>query len=192
MRKWKKRIIEGTIILLAVGLLGYRFWPRSMERLLPAPREEANQVSCYLDVGQYEEGLPSSRRRYEIKTEDRTEIQELLNILDSTSYQASFRNLLPWERGSLHSGRDYDGRLLSLTVSFAGDSQAYSHWLFLGSNTMSADSRQIYPVHKEIFGQLADYIHTHGTMLPHAGSALVKSLSDGITWGMQIWAMCPG
>lgn len=129
MGKWKKWIIGGTIILLAVGLLGYRFWPRSMERLLPAHREEANYVSCYLDVGQYEEGLPSSRR-YEIKTNDRTQIQELLNILDSTSYQTSFRNLLPWERGSLHSGRDYDGRLLSLTISFAGDSQAYSHWLF--------------------------------------------------------------
>lgn len=190
----RKMILWGAVAFLAVALIAWRLWPLPLGRLLSARAEEVTEASCYLSVSQYEEGLPNFLS-YELTAREPEEIQALLEILDASRYRADFRNLFPWTWGSLQSGRDYDGRVLELTLFFgdrSGQDLKYDFLTCFGSDTMRLGDWRIHPTDKEMFGRLADYVQTHGRRMPYTGSEIVGELSIGITWGMQIWAMSEG
>ena len=95
--------------------------------------------------------------------------KEILDILNTSGYRPSLRNLLPWTEGALASGNDYDGRSVILSF-YVMDEQTRRDFSiqFLGRSQVSistGDSWGVYyATNPETLTALVEYIHTHGKM----------------------------
>lgn len=159
----KKLLIRGLILVLVVGILCWRLWPRSMDSFMDWPSREANRVSAYLDMGVMENG-EYIHRKYSLKAKNQEEAQALLEILRKGRYQVSFTNLLPWTWGSLSSGYGFDGRMVDVYAFCDGEEPKAASMIFYGSDKASVEGRRINFLGNEMFDELAEYIQTHGYM----------------------------
>ncbi len=166
MKKGNKRkiVIWCVITALAVGLAGWRLWPRSIDSFMPRPSREAVRVHCALSVFGTVNGQ-SVNRSYNLTAEGERESRDLMNILRRGKYQASFSNLMPWTWGSMSSGYSYDCRTINMVVMFddAGRVPAVS-MTFFGNDKASVGGRQIDPIGNGTFDELAEYIIAQGEL----------------------------
>ena len=167
----KKRYIALIVFaVLVVALFTWRLWPRDLSSLLP---EDAYAFTGFdaLATDIVYTGSSADFRTFRLEDGAQTDgvIADLLDILKTSDYRPSFRNLLPWGRGSLVSGNDYDGR--SATVHFyivQDQTPRYFYVQFFGRSQVaiaSGDDWGIYhATNPETLSALVEYIHTHGKM----------------------------
>lgn len=101
----KKKLIIAIVILAAAALL-WRLWPHSFSHFI----SEGSSVTA-LSVGVLLPGVEESKPvvdsyTMEIPDPQSSELKAILEILATSRYRQDFRNLLPWESGSISSGKD--------------------------------------------------------------------------------------
>ena len=162
----KRYIVLIVFILLVAGLLTWRLWPRSLASLLPDDAYSFTSVSASAMADVFEGGYPTFRH-FRLEDDEQTAANELLDILKTSDYRPSLRNLLPWTTGSLVSGNDYDGRSVMLHFFFVdGQSPRSFAVQFLGRSLVSISSEDGWSVYHatnpETLTALVEYIQTHG------------------------------
>ena len=161
----KRYIVLLVFILLVAGLLAWRLWPQSLVSILPDDAESFPNVYATAMVSALENSTPDLLN-YRLEDGEQA-VQELLDILNTSDYRPAFRNLLPWTKGALSSGSDYDGRsvILSFYVS-EGQSRRDFTIQFLGRSQVSISTEGSWGVYHatnpETLTALVEYIQTHG------------------------------
>ena len=95
-------------------------------------------------------------------------LEEIMEILATSSYRQDFRNLLLWDLDYVDADKNYDGR--TVTVSFYMNNQMdkYVQIQFLSSSIIVVSSggetgfRVYHPTNHQTIDQLSEYIQTHG------------------------------
>ena len=175
----KKMIIWSAIALLAVGLAGWRLWPRSFDSFLDRPSREAVKADCHLTFFDFEDGY-AVNRSYELEAEDERESRNLLNILRRGQYQASFADLLPWDSYPTSTG---NGKMVHVFFLYPGEQEAGLVDLYGGftsGNYVSVNGRRANLIGDEVFNELVDYIREKGTEPPPTPSDVAGRLARGI------------
>ena len=167
----KKRYLALIVFaVLVVALFTWRLWPRELSSLLP---EDAYAFTGFdaLATDIVYTGSSADFRTFRLEDGAQTDgvVADLLDILKTSDYRPSFRNLLPWTDGSVVGGNDYDGR--SATVHFyivQDQTPRYFYVQFFGRSQVviaSGDDWGIYhATNPETLSALVEYIHTHGKM----------------------------
>ena len=167
----KKRYIALIVFaVLVVALFTWRLCPRDLSSLLP---EDAYAFTCLdaLATDIVYTGSSADFRTFRLEDGAQTDgvVADLLDILKTSDYRPSFRNLLPWTDGSMISGNDYDGR--SATVHFyivQDQTPRYFYVQFFGRSQVAISSGDDWGVYHatnpETLTALVEYIHTHGKM----------------------------
>ena len=164
----KKRIVIGIVIALVLGVLLWRFIPRSSGAVIPVDENNVTSFAAISMVGRNLAGEPDFSI-YRIDSADATEenIQDFLKILKTSQYQPDFRNLLPWGGDSVSSDKNYDSR--TVTVQFAcGDDYldiTFHSPTLITINTKDTSGFRIYhPTNKNTITKLVEYLETHGIL----------------------------
>ena len=152
-------------ILLVVGLLTWRLWPQSLSFILPDDADSFPNVSAVATVNVFEVGQVDFLH-YKLEDEGSYAAKDLMDILNTSGYRPSFRNLLPWNDGSLVSGNDYDGRSVNLDFYLADGQNFQSVSVhFLGRSLVSiyANGRSgvYHATNPDTLTTLVEYIQTH-------------------------------
>ena len=162
----KRYIVLLVFVLLVVGLLTWRLWPRSLANLLPKDAYSFPNVFASAMVDVYEVGQVDFLH-YRLDDQETTAAKELLDILNTSGYRPAFRNLLPWTEGALASGSDFDGRSVILHFYvIAGQTRRDFSVQFLGRSQVSISTEDSWGVYHatnpETLTALVEYIQTHG------------------------------
>ena len=164
----KKRIVIGIVIALVVVVLLWRFIPRSAETVISVEESAVSSFAAIASVGGIRGGEPYFEF-YRIDSADATSenIQEILDILDSSHYQPDFRNLLPWDIDSVSADRNYDSR--TVTMQFACDDDYlditfHSPTMITVQTKDSSGFRIYHPTNKNTITKLVEYLETNGTL----------------------------
>ena len=166
----KRYIVLLVFILLVAGLLAWRLWPQSLVSILPDDAYAFTGFDAIATDIVY--GVsPSSLRTYRLEDGEQTDgvIADLLDILKTSDYRPSFRNLLPWGKGSLVSGNDYDGRSATVHFYIVEDQTPRSFYVqFMGRSLVAISTEDGWGVYHatnpETLTALVEYIQTHGEM----------------------------
>ena len=173
MKKLIGRIITALILILIVGLLVWRFWPRSSSAIIPMDESAITDYSATAMVGRFENGQ-SYTDTYRVDNVDSKpgDPGALLKILASSGYRPDFRNLLPWGIDSVSADRNY-GNQTVLLYFYAHNSEEVIiiHFLspsIIAVNTNNESGMRIYhPANRETLHILAEYLQDNGyTPLP--------------------------
>lgn len=162
----KRYIVLIVIALLIAGLFTWRLWPQSLVSILPDDAYSFTSVSASAMADVIVSGYPDFRH-FRLEDKEQTAANELLDILKTSDYRPDFRNLLPWGKGSLVSGNDYDGRSVNISFYFVdGQTPRYFHVNFMGRSLVSIFSEDVWSVYHatnpETLSALVEYIQTHG------------------------------
>ena len=162
----KKRYIALIVFaVLVVALFTWRLWPQSLSSILPDDANNFSNVYAAAEETVFESGYPNFLH-YRLEDGEQA-VKEILDILNTSGYRPSLRNLLPWTEGALASGSDYDGRTVILSF-YVMDEQTRRDFSiqFLGRSQVSistGDSWGVYyATNPETLTALMEYIHTHG------------------------------
>lgn len=162
----KKRIIIGIVIALVLGVLLWRFIPRSADSLIPIEKSDVTSFAAISMTGRNLLGEPTFRI-YRIDSNDATpqHIGDILDILKTASYQPDFRNLIPWGMDSVSADKNYDSRTVTvqfacgddyLDITFQSPTQMYIQ-------TKDASGFRIYhPTNKQVITKLVEYLEANG------------------------------
>ena len=167
----KRRIgltIAILVIVLIVGLLGWRFWPQSASNVMPVSKDNITSFSAY---GLLNNGELGHCDFYSLNSPVPLcdEPEEVLEILFTSKYQQDFRNLLPWGVDGVSADKNYDGNLLGVDLYFQ-DKQGYIEFQFLSNSivvvrTSEQPNMRIYhPTNSTTFDKLVEYLQTHGVL----------------------------
>lgn len=168
----KKRIgymIAALIVALFAGLLLWRFLPRSCAHMMSVDESAftgfSSQAMIYhFDLGStytdmyYIEHIPRQEAAY----------GEIMEILATSRYRPDFRNLLPWNLSSLSSGKNYDGRTVSMVFSAVSQEEQFVSIRFLSSTIVQihignkSGFRIYHPTNRETFDKVVEFLQTNG------------------------------
>ena len=164
----KKRIIIGVVIALVLGVLLWRFIPRSASTVIPVDKSDVTSFAAISMVGRNLLGEPNFSI-YRIDSADATtqNIHDFLEILKTSRYQPDFRNLLPWGMDSISADRNYDSR--TITMQFAcGDDYLditfHSPTIITISTKNESGFRIYHPTNKDTITKLVEYLEANGTL----------------------------
>lgn len=168
MKKHIGKIITAVILLLIVGLLIWRFWPRSSSAIIAMDESAITDYSATAMVGRFEGGQ-SYTDTYRVDNVDSKpgDPGALLEILATSGYRPDFRNLLPWGIDSVSSDRNYDSRTVLLSFYAHNLEEEISiHFLspsIIAVNTNNESGMCIYhPANRETLDALVTYIQENG------------------------------
>lgn len=169
MKKRIGLIIAIIVAVLLVGLLIWRFWPRSFSNLLGVDENAIASCSAYAMVGRFEDG-ESFTDTYSLndKESDKKVYQDLVKILATSDYQQDFRNLLPWGIDSVSADKNYDGQLITVSFFTEGAEKEYFGIKFMSSSivvvyTAEHPGMRIYhPTNQKTMQELIEYIKSLG------------------------------
>ena len=164
----KKRIVISIVIVLVLGILLWRFIPRSATAVIPVNEDDVTSFAAISMVGRNLLGEPNfSIYRIDSANATQENIQEILEILKTSRYQPDFRNLIPWGIDSVSADRNYDNR--TVTMQFAcGDDYldvTFHSPTLITINTKDTSGFRIYhPTNKDTITKLVEYLEAHGTL----------------------------
>ncbi len=162
----KKRILFAAIIVIVVGVIGWRFWPCAATALGVPKAEPVIVLSAYGMISEFENGQ-TSHVYYRMETQETPQIQEVLGILNTSHYRQDFRNLWPCGTDSVGSDKNYDSRTVSVDL-LMGD--AYFKMQFMSPSIVAVSSsewsgyRIYHPTNRQTMDALIEYLQTHGTI----------------------------
>lgn len=164
----KKRIIIGIVIALVLGVLLWRYIPRSANTVIPVEENEVTSFAAISTVGRNLLGEPNfSIYRIDSVNATTQNIHDFLEILKTSRYQPDFRNFLSWAIDSISADRNYDNR--TVTMQFAcGDDYLdvtfHSPTMITISAKGDSGFRIYHPTDKETITKLVEYLETNGTL----------------------------
>ncbi len=164
----KRYIVLIVVAVLVAALFTWRLWPQSLLSLLPEDAYAFTGFDALATDIVYETGS-SNFRTYRLEDGEQTDgvVAELLDILKTSDYRPSFRNLLPWTRGTMKSGNDYDGRSATVHFYIVEDQTPRSFYVqFMGRSQVAISSGDRWGIYHatnpETLSALVEYIQTHG------------------------------
>ena len=164
----KKRLLSIAAALLIIALMGWRFWPRSIDKVISTSTESVNSMACSATVSGVEDG-DLFMDTYSMRSEDLVDadMEALLNILSSAKYRPDFRNLLPWDITSVDSGGTNDGKSANLALVWGNSEDEHCYMMFHSGSVVAVDVGSggyfiYHPTDRAVLDKLVDYIQEHG------------------------------
>ena len=164
----KKKYVSIAVALLIIALLGWRLWPRPIDKVISTSPESVNSMACSATVSGVEDG-DLFMDTYSIQSEDLADadMEALLNILSSSNYRPDFRNLLPWNITSVDSGGTNDGKSANLALVWGNSEDEHCYMMFHSGSVVAVDVGSggyliYHPTDRAVLDNLVDYIREHG------------------------------
>ncbi len=164
----KTTVIVVTIAAIVACLLAWRFWPHSFSAVLSDTDAFASLSASASEGGNETVGSISMPYIdfYTINSAQASGkmIDELLEILKSTSYTQDFRNLLPWGIDSVENDKSYDGRVVVLSFRTRDNKSVSITALCPNVLTINdGDGTKVFhPTDSKMFDRLFSYIQENG------------------------------
>lgn len=169
MKKRIRLIIMIIVSVLTICLIIWRFWPQSFTKVTSVDKNSIVRVSVHAMFNEFENGQTNiDTYRIDDMDQQMNTLEEIMEILATSSYRQDFRNLLLWDLDYVDADKNYDGR--TVTVSFYMNNQMdkYVQIQFLSSSIIVVSSgsetgfRVYHPTNHQTIDQLSEYIQTHG------------------------------
>lgn len=165
----KSVAITSIVAIIVICLLIWRVWPNSSTSIIPVDKNAITSFSSTVMINRIENGQ-SVTDVYSIhKTEPPFEGPEhILDILETSSYQQDFRNLLPWSVDSVGADKSYDGRNAVLVYSIGNQKNEWVEINYLSSGVIvvfvggEGGYRIYHPTNTQTFDDLVAYYETYG------------------------------
>ena len=164
----KKKIVPIVVVLLIIALLGWRLWPRPIDKIISTSTDSINSMACSATVSGVEDG-DLFMDTYSIQSENLTDadIEALMEILNSTKYRPDLRNLLPWDITSVDSGGTNDGKSANLALVWGKSEAEHCYMMFHSGSVVAVDVGSggyliYHPTERAVLDKLVDYIQEHG------------------------------
>ena len=164
----KKKIVPIVVVLLIIALLGWRLWPRPIDKIISTSTDSINSMACSATVSGVEDG-DLFMDTYSIQSENLTDadIEALMEILNSTKYRPDLRNLLPWDITSVDSGGTNDGKSANLALVWGKSEAEHCYMMFHSGSVVAIDVGSggyliYHPTERAVLDKLVDYIQEHG------------------------------
>lgn len=155
----KKRIFLICISLLFVALIVWRLWLLKFTDIVPCDIETYDMVSIRT--------LYHGNEEYVIDEMDSDTEDAIMELLNTSSYRQSFRNLWPRGVSGVFSDRYYDGNEVDIHFYY-NDGKEYCWIHFTGSHIVSVicseDPGQhiFYTTNQEMMYELIGYVKQNG------------------------------
>lgn len=163
----KKRLFIIVVILL-VGLSIWRFWPHSFTNVISVDETSIVDFSAVAVVNGFENGKHQNEIYHIDAFQSNSSIlKDAINLLEASSYQKDYRNLLPWSVNSVDSDKNYDDYTIDLLFSFGYGVDEYISVKFLSSSIIvvsigGESGFHIYhPTNNQTIHELLEYIKLH-------------------------------
>ena len=164
----KKSVLSIAAALLIITLIGWRLWPRPIDKVISTSPEAVNSMACSATVSGVENG-DLFMDTYSIQSEALADadMEALLNILSSANYRPDFRNLLPWDITSVDSGGTNDGKSANLALVWGNSEAEHCYMMFHSVSVVAVDVGSggyliYHPTERAVLDKLVDYIQEHG------------------------------
>lgn len=167
----KKRIITIAVLVVIALIVAWRFWPRSLAKLVPDNIGEAEYYSAYTSVS----GIKGTRPNIDTWLLDnipQDEFMEIMELLETSGYRSDFRNLLPWGISYVESDKNYDGRFANIHIGFKEENEnvKFVGISFFSSSQVSISgvsrlgSRIYHPTNSATLDYLVGYLQANGEL----------------------------
>lgn len=165
MKKKAGKIIVLVMVLLAVASLVYTRWPVSLEKLIDTDPASVKDLTAYSVVAGAEDGAPyihTTMLPYQAQEENEAHFTTVMELLQSTDYRPSFRNLLPWPQ-YIENLNDYDGTSVWVQLIFGEEN---CRILFYGNYVGIERERGGFTIYRAadstVRTKLLEYVAEHG------------------------------
>lgn len=169
MKKRIRMFIMIILIALAIYLVIWRFWPNSFSNTISVNENSIDSVSVHAMVNHF--GIEQDTIDTYLIGENEQQIntlEEIIEILTTSSYRQDFRNLLPWDLDYVDADKNYDGRTVTVSFYMGNQKDEYVQIQFLSSSIIVVSSgdktgfRIYHPTNKKTIDQLVEYLQTYG------------------------------
>ena len=165
MKKKVGKIIVLVVALLAVAALVYTRWPVSLEKLIDTDPASVKDLTAYSVVAGAEDGAPyihTTMLPYQRQEANAAHFTTVMELLQSTDYRPSLRNLLPWPQ-YIESINDYDGTSVWVQLIFGEEN---CRILFYGNYVGIERERGGFALYRAadstVRTKLLEYVAEHG------------------------------
>ena len=157
------------LIALAIYLVIWRFWPNSFSNTISVNKNSIDSVSVYAMVNHF--GIEQDTIDTYLIGENEQQVntlEEIIEILATSSYRQDFRNLLLWDLDYVDADKNYDGRTVTVSFYVGNQKNEYVQIQFLSSSIIVVSSgdktgfRIYHPTNKKTIDQLVEYLQTYG------------------------------
>lgn len=160
-----------TIIAIVVCLLLWRLWPHTLSSLMSLDEDSVTSFWAQATVRHFEDEQSYSDTYYriDIAQPENSDLEEILEILNTSNYQQDYRNLLPGDVDTVHPDKNYDGNTVQLRYVWGDEPDEYVSIRFLSSSIITvfvggeSGFRIYHPTNHETIYHLVEYLQTHGT-----------------------------
>ena len=169
MKKRIRMFIMIILIALAVYLVIWRFWPNSFSNTISVNENSIDRVSIHAMVNHFGMGQDTiDTYLIDDLNQPINMLEEIIDILTTSSYRQDFRNLLPWDLDHVDADKNQDGRIVSVSFYMGNDKDEYAQIQFLSSSIIVVSSggetgfRVYHPTSPKTIDQLVEYLQTYG------------------------------
>lgn len=170
----KKRIglvVIITLITIAVCFLSWRLWPHTLSSLVSLDEDSVTSFWAQATIRSFEneQSYNDTSYRIDIAQPQNSNLGEILEILNTSSYQQDYRNLLPGDVDTVHPDKNYDGNIVRLRYVWGNEPDEFVAISFLSSSIITvfvggeSEFRIYHPTNHETMYNLIEYLKTHGT-----------------------------
>lgn len=159
------------LVLIPIALLigVWRFWPQSFSDLITVDETSIISFSVHGMLDRLENGQPVIDMYHIDDTDQQNNTpDEIIEILETSSYRQDFRNLLPWGMDYVDADKNYDGRTVTVSFYIGNQKDEYIQIQFLSSSIIAVFGGGksgfcvYHPTNHETIDQLVEYLQTHG------------------------------
>ena len=168
MRVGTKKCIALLLAILLLCMLIWRLTPHTFEQMTASDLDAISSLSGTVvfsgvrDGTAYTEGytLPT------VTAED-TAFESILLMLDVTRYREDFRNLLPWDIDAVSSDSAFDGRSVTLMLSWGPSADMCCALMLSGRQIVVSRPQHegfliYHPLNSRLLHHLSAYLTTNG------------------------------
>ena len=169
MKKIIRMFIVIILIALAIYLVLWRFWANSFSNMISVNENSIDSVSVHAMVNHFGIGEDTIDTYLIGENEQQVNtLDEIIEILDTSSYRQDFRNLIRWDLDYVDADKNYDGRTVTVSFYVGNKKDEYVQIQFLSSSIIAVSSddktgfRVYHPTNKKTIDQLVEYLQTYG------------------------------
>ena len=166
----KKRIVISCLAVLITLLCVWRLWPHSLNNILDINGEVFDAVTASVSEFGVSNGAPSiDVYRLDISSQEDSNYEPLMEILQKAEFRSDFRNFLPWDILTVSSGQDNITHSAYIMLKWEGVDD-FCYITFHGNRIVSFDisgknEYLIYhPVNRKMLNEIVTYIKENGTL----------------------------
>ena len=157
------------LIAFAVYLVIWRFWPNSFSNTISVNENSIDRVSIHAMVNHFGMGQDTiDTYLIDDLNQPINMLEEIIDILNTSSYRQDFRNLLLWDLDYVDADKNYDGRTVTVSFFTKNPKDECAQIQFLSSSIIVVSSgrktgfRVYHPTNRKTMDQLLEYVQMHG------------------------------